>query len=190
MTSATDGNSGIGGDIRALRKTRRVRLAELAAAVARSTGWLSQVERGQTVPSVRDLARIATFFNISISFFFRAANSSEDERGSIVRSRDRVAIGSAESGLQEELLSPHLAGHFEMIKSVFAPGAKSDGMNAARKANEGGYLVSGELRMTIGDRTFLLHAGDSFQFHEQPHGWENPGTVETVVIWIVSPPVY
>lgn len=190
MQAETAARSSIGSDIRALRKTRQIRLAMLAAAVGRSTGWLSQVERNQTIPSVRDLARIAAYFTIPISFFFRAASSSEEERGLIVRSADRAAIGSAETGLQEELLSPDLGGHFEMIKSVFAPGARSDGTNSARDANEGAYIVSGALRMTIAGKTFLLQAGDSFQFHKQPHSWENPGDVEAVVIWIVSPPVY
>ena len=45
----------IGDDIRALRKARGTTLKELAARLDRSVGWLSQLERGQTTPSVRDL---------------------------------------------------------------------------------------------------------------------------------------
>ena len=120
----------IGQDIRALRKARGMTIADCAAALARSIGWLSQVERGLTVPSVHDLGQIAALFGVNIGFFFRSASRHPDEQGLIVRAADRSAIGSAESGLYEELLSPGLTGAFEMIRSVFAPGAASPASRA------------------------------------------------------------
>mgnify|MGYP003336760089 CR=1 FL=1 len=71
----------IGDDIRALRKGRELTLKDVSAAIGRSVGWLSQIERGQTVPSVRDLGLLAEYFGINISFFFRSASRREEERG-------------------------------------------------------------------------------------------------------------
>lgn len=183
------GAAGAGADIRALRKARGLTIAELAAHLSRSNGWLSQVERGQTEPSISDLRRIATLFGIPISFFFRNDAAPDEERGVIVRRRSRGRLGSAEDGLTEELLSPDLAGDFEMIRSVFAPGAASD-LRPARVATDAGYLVSGALRLWIGGRRFDLEPGDSFRFRNQPYRWENPGADPAVVVWVISPPIY
>lgn len=180
----------IGEDIRALRRSRDLTLQSLSSAIGRSVGWLSQIERGQATPSVRDLGLLAEQFGISISFFFRSSGRDEGEKGLIQRQADRVPIGSMESGLAEELLSPRLGGGFEMIRSVFAPGASSEGPVSARGAEHGGVLLEGTLILAIGEREFRLAPGDSFQFAGQPYAWRNDGGVPAVAVWVISPPVY
>ena len=180
----------VGEDIRSLRKSREMTLQQLAAAVGRSLGWLSQVERGQTTPSVRDLGLIAERLGVTISFFFRSSSRAPEERGLILRAADRTPIGSSETGLTEELLSPTLSGSFEMIKSIFAPGASSGGLAPAREKEDGGVLISGRLQITIGALNTELAPGDSFQFAGKPYGWANPYDEPAVVIWVVSPPIY
>jgi len=183
-------NKQIGDDIRALRKSRSLTLKDLSEAIGRSLGWLSQIERGQTVPSVRDLGLIADFFGINISFFFRSATRREEERGLVLRKADRTPIGSSESGLVEELLSPSLSGSFEMIRSEFAPHSSSEGPIPAREKEDGGVVISGRLHLTIEDLALDLQAGDSFQFVNRPYSWSNPHDEPAVVIWVVSPPIY
>lgn len=180
----------IGNDIRALRKSRGMTLGGLSGLIGRSVGWLSQVERGQAAPSVQDLGAIAGVFGLSISFFFRAASRNPREQGLIQRGADRMAIGSQESGLVEELLSPTLSGAFEMIRSTFAPGSDSGGLRAASVKEDGGVLIQGRLLLTIADCEFDLAPGDSFQFAGKPYAWRNPGAEPAIVIWIVAPPVY
>lgn len=180
----------IGEDIRALRKARGMTLKDLASAVGRSLGWLSQIERGQTTPSVRDLGQIADTFGIHISFFFRSSSRDEAEQGLILRAADRVPIGSTESGLTEELLSPSLSGSFEIIKSVFAPHSDSGGTTSPRQREDGGVVISGRLTLTIGGQSFDLATGDSFQFAGRAYAWQNPHDYPAVVIWVISPPVY
>lgn len=181
----------LGDDIRALRKGRGLTLQALADAVGRSVGWLSQVERGQTEPSVRDLGRVADEFGVAISFFFRSSSRDEAERGLILRAADHMPIGSSDTGLVEELLSPSLSGAFEMIRSTFAPGASSGGSITPRspQREDGGVLIEGRLILTIAERSFDLAPGDSFQF-KGPYAWENPGESPAVVLWVISPPVY
>ncbi|KRW93499.1 helix-turn-helix domain-containing protein [Paracoccus sp. MKU1] len=180
----------IGQDIRALRKARGMTIADCAAALDRSVGWLSQVERGVTAPSVQDLGRIARLFDLNISFFFRSAARQPEEQGLIVRAADRSRIGSPGTGLAEELLSPGLTGGFEMIRSVFAPGSKSQGIRPAREKEDGGVVIAGRLVLHIDGRRFELGSGDSFQFTGASYAWENPGNEPAEVIWIVSPPIY
>ena len=181
--------SGAGSDIRALRKSRSMSLSALAGEIGRSIGWLSQVERGQTEPSITDLRTIAKLFGVPLSLFFRNETAPDNERGLIVRKEQRAVLGSAEDGLTEELLSPDLSGSFELIRSVFAAGSMS-GIIEARSAVDAGYVVEGTLELWIGDDHYRLRAGDSFQFSDTPYRWANKGEKPAIVIWVVSPPVY
>jgi transcriptional regulator with XRE-family HTH domain len=179
----------VGDDIRAFRKSRTMTIAELALALGRSVGWLSQIERGQTEPAIADLKKISRIFDIPVSFFFRNETAPERERGHIVRAASRAVLGSNEDGIREELLSPDLAGDFEMIRSIFAPGAISE-IIPARVAQDGGYVVSGRFNLWVGEKMFELKAGDSFGFKNQNYRWQNPGDEQVVVIWVISPPIY
>jgi len=181
--------TGVGADIRALRKARGLTLAELALQVGRSVGWLSQIERGLTEPSISDLRRLADALEQPLSLFFGPAEGPEEERQHIVRWNSRRILGTAAEGLTEQLLSPDLSGSFEIVRSVFDPGAEL-GHPAIRPTEEAGYLVAGRLDLWIGERFFELRPGDSFRFAGEPYRWRNPGTEPAVAIWVIAPPVY
>ena len=176
-------------DIRALRKSRGLTLAELALRLGRSVGWMSQVERGLSTPSIADLRAFADIFAVPISLFFGHEVQNEHERGVIVRAGHRRSLGTSDSGLVEELLSPDLGGSFEVLRSEFAAGAELKAV-AHRPTEEAGYLVSGLFDIEIDGIWHSLSAGDSFRFDNKPFRWKNPGAEPAVVIWVVSPPVY
>lgn len=176
-------------DLRALRKSRGLTLAEIALKLGRSVGWVSQVERGLSVPSIGDLRAFADLFGVPVSLFFAHEAPSDAERGVIVRSGRRRTLGTSDSGLVEELLSPDLGGSFEMLRSIFAPGAALR-EPALRPTEEAGYVVSGRFDIEIDGTWHSLAEGDSFRFDHKPFRWRNPGSVPAVVIWVVSPPVY
>jgi transcriptional regulator with XRE-family HTH domain len=179
----------LAGDIRALRKARGVTLSEAAQTLGRSVGWLSQVERGLSIPSIADLRAFADLFDVPMSLFFGHDIADESERGVIVRAGRRRALGTSETGLVEELLSPDLGGSFEILRSVFAAGA-SRHAPSRRTTEEAGYLVSGVFEIEIDGNWHHLLPGDSFRFKAKPFCWRNPGTEPAVVIWVISPPVY
>lgn len=178
----------LGADLRALRKVRGLTLSQLAAQLCRSVGWLSQVERDLSQPSVADLRHFATVLDVSLSSLFRVA-AAPDEMGRIVRSSARRPIGSREAGLVEELLSPDLTDDFEMLRSTFEPGSKL-GSTVSRPTQEVGYIEVGRLDLTIAGRVFHLGAGDSFRIKGEPFSWMNPYPDPCVVIWVIAPPAY
>lgn len=179
----------LAGDIRALRKARGLTLVACADRLGRSVGWLSQVERGLSVPSLADLRALAELYAVPLGLFFSHDVPHDAERGVVVRAGRRRALGTSESGLVEELLSPDLGGSFEMLRSVFAPGAELANV-AHRPTEEAGYMASGRLDIEIAGVWHSLAEGDSFRFQGKPFRWRNPADVPAVVIWVVSPPVY
>jgi len=185
----SDDTGGIGADLRALRKSRGVTLTELALATGRSVGWLSQVERGISQPSIDDLRLLADRLEAPLSLFFGDPDAPAEERGHIVRWNAGRSLGAPEGGLKEMLLSPDLGGAFEIVRSVFDPGAELAEAQT-RPTEEAGYIISGTLDLWISGKLFHLNEGDSFRFRGEPYRWRNPGDQPCVAIWVIAPPVY
>jgi len=179
----------LGADLRALRKTRGLTLNDLATRLDRSVGWLSQVERDLSEPSVNDLRQISAELGVPISLLFAHAPAPADEAGYVVRKSARRPIGTRPAGLTEELLSPDLTDDFEVVHSTFEPHSQID-QTVTRPTQELGYLLSGRLDLNIGDHAFTIHPGDSFRIRGEPHRWANPYDEPAVAIWVIAPPVY
>ncbi len=179
----------LGADLRALRKARGLTLQAMADAVGRSVGWVSQVERDLSEPSITDLRHIATTLDVAVSTLFQRGASPADEDGYIVRSHARRPIGSRSAGLIEELLSPDLTDDFEVVHSTFEPKSEIAGP-VKRPTQEVAYLVAGRLDLEIDGRRFTIHPGDSFRIRGESFRWMNPYDAPAVAIWVIAPPVY
>ena len=186
--SSVQSSGQIGSDIRALRRSRNWTLSDLAEQLERSVGWLSQVERDVTEPALDDIRKIAVLFNLPVGFFF-TASANQDEQQHIVRAGSGRVMNDTSKGLKEILLSPDLGGAFEVIHSVFAPGAKCP-KPFVRSTEEAGYVISGHFSLVIDDQRFDLNPGDSFRFSGETITWVNEGDVDAVVMWVIAPPVY
>lgn len=179
----------LGADLRALRKSRGLTLTGMSTALGRSVGWLSQVERGISEPSITDLRHLAACLDVSVSMLFRHAAAPAHEAGYVVRRAARRPIGSNTAGLVEELLSPDLTDDFEMVHSTFLPHSRIKD-TVTRPTQEVGYLVSGQLEIEIDGTTHRLYPGDSFRIRGEAFRWSNPFDTPAVAIWVIAPPVY
>ncbi len=179
----------LGADLRALRKARGLTLQGMADALGRSVGWLSQVERDLSEPSITDLRHIAATLDIAMSTLFRRGAAPAEEEGYVVRASARRPIGSRTAGLVEELLSPDLTDDFEMVHSTFEPHSEIRDA-VTRPTQEVGYLLSGRLDLDIAGRAFTLNPGDSFRIRGEAFRWMNPYDRPAVAIWVIAPPVY
>ena len=190
MTDLTPVSStSLGADLRALRKARGMTLNDLATRLDRSVGWLSQVERDLSTPSITDLRHVAAALGVPTSLFFGLAPAPAGEVGFVVRKGARRPIGSGAAGLVEELLSPDLTDAFEVVHSTFAPHSEI-GETVSRPTQEVAYVISGKLDLTIGGVRFTIHPGDSFRIRGEPFRWANPYDQPAVAIWVIAPPVY
>ncbi len=188
--AAVAGEAGsVGRDIRALRKSRSMTLVHFADNLNRSVGFVSQIERGISEPSISDLRKIANLFGVPVSFFFGEYSGDPGEARHVVRAENRRKLGNPEAGLVEELLSPDLGGSFEIIRSEFAPGANL-AEPQRRDTEEAAYVVSGTFEIEIGGQWHVLDEGDSFRFAGEAYRWRNTTNEPAILIWVVSPPVY
>lgn len=179
----------LGVDLRALRRARGVTLAQTADALGRSVGWLSQVERDKSTPSITDLREMAAYFEVPVSILFRHEAAPANEAGFVVRAGARRPIGSSVAGLIEELLSPDLTDDFEMVHSTFLPNSRIKEA-VQRPTQEVGYIISGTLELEIDGKVHELGTGDSFRIRGEAFRWANRTRDPVVAIWVIAPPVY
>ncbi|MCO4758375.1 MAG: helix-turn-helix transcriptional regulator [Oceanospirillaceae bacterium] len=180
-------NLRIGRQIRDLRKAKKITLTTMAEKIDRSVGYVSQVERGVSALPIPVLQKICEVLSVQISWFFHTDNEAPvDELNYIVRGDARRSLNFSGTGIREELLSPRLSDQLQMILTTFAPEAGST-ESRERKGEEGGFVQSGMLELGVGDKRYLLQAGDSFSLTGNEAHWvRNPSANEdAVVIWTI-----
>jgi len=165
-------------------------LADLAARTRLSPGYISQIERNLAQPSIPALVAVAASLDVTVQWFFSGpGEAAAEERGYVVRARNRLRI-DYDTGIVDELLTPKLSAQVEMILCRLPPGSGAKDAYS-HKGDEVGLVMAGELELWVGERHFHLHAGDSCSFHSaEPHRYRNPGKVEAVVLWAISPPAF
>ena len=181
----------LGKRLRQLRKRRRMTLSQLAEGCGLSIGYLSQIERNLAEPSINALFSIAHHLGVTVQWFFSGEEEAvpPEEHGYVIRRANRLRV-NFEQGIVDELLTPQMSLTLEMIQSHMPPG--SEVRHAySHEGDEVGLVISGQMELWVGERHFLLHAGDSFSHSSrEPHRYRNPGPGDTVVVWAISPPTY
>jgi len=176
----------LGQRLRALRKERGLTLAQLGRQVGLSASYLSQVERGVTMPSLPKLTAMARALAVDVRDLF------EDERSPhcVVRSGEGRTLGGTHD-FAVELLSADLLGkNILPYRVTCQPGAACD-RPPAYPGEECGLVLKGRLRVTVGEEAFVLETGDSIHYQRhQPHSWQNDGAEECIVLWATSPPIH
>jgi len=175
--------------IRQLRKARGMTIQELAVALDRSAGYVSQMERGMSQPTLKDIYAVSTVFGVGMSWFVHdipAEEVDENERNFVVRKDHRRTVN--QSGILTQLLSPVPDHKLEFMVSTFPPGAETEVKNIRSPGTERGYILKGQLELHIDDKTFQLREGDSYMFQRSSRYWSrNLSDQEpAVVLWVSS----
>jgi len=176
----------LGRRVKMERLARGMTLKQVAEASGMSPTHISEIERGRTSPTVGALLRIAHALGRSATFFV------EEERlptVSVVRGHERVHHTQGESGREladlDFLTKGIPAGRLRLAR---ISSLASEGIDAPVHEGEEILLVnSGRVRVTIGDESFELAAGDAVQFKSnQPHRLQRLGEEEPDVLWITA----
>lgn len=187
---AAEPASAIGSMIRDLRLARGKTIAELASAIGRSIGYVSQIERDQSGISIGTLQKISDALGVGINWFFQGpAAAPAGERDIVVRRGNRRILDLSAKGVVEELLSPTLTGQLELIITTFQPGSTTGRGGRLRKGEEAGLVMSGELDLCVDGKRFTLAQGDSYSLrHKGRHRFENRGSAPAVLMCVLTPP--
>lgn len=205
----------LGARLKDVRLKAGMTLRELARQADVSPSFISQIENGKSQPSVATLYSFARLLGVTVDELFdtRDADAAasdggqEDEwhgtgrmnpntawqpseysnRVSVVHPSHRPHLTMAHGVVWERLAAtPEHAVNF--MKIVYAAGATSTagGDLATHDSYEYGYVLKGELEVTIGEEVFLLHEGESLGFDSAiPHVLRNPGPGDFEGIWFV-----
>jgi XRE family transcriptional regulator, regulator of sulfur utilization len=179
----------IGPRVRALREAMDLSLRDLAERSGVSAPMLSQVERGETSPTLSVAGRIAAGLELRLSQLLRL-----DEAGTVtvVRAAERRRGGSPERGHTFEVLTAPLPGQrAELSRHVLAPGAVTGGPGDAPMHEPGSREITvveqGAVVLHIDGQAHELERGDCVTFDaDLPHHFENPGAAEASLLAVVS----
>ena len=188
MAAAADpAISAVGPRVKALREAMDLSLRDLAERSGVSAPMLSQVERGETSPTLQVAAKIASGLELRLSQLLRL-----DEEGTVSIVRAGEGRHGGAGGHTYTVLTPPLPGlRAEVTRHMLAPGAATGGPGDPPRhepgARETATIETGELTLHIDGAEHTLHAGDTVTFDaDLPHHFANHGKEKAVLLAIVS----
>lgn len=185
-----DEDAKIGTVVRSERHQRGWSLGQLSEAAGISIGMLSQIERGLATPSLKTLRLLASALEVPIIHFFDASTPGSPVSPFIVRAHERHCMDMMKStGINKMFLMPPGAGLLEMWEFRLAPGGTSGGALYNHQGEKAGLVMTGRVKLWLGDECFVLEEGDSFRFSSMmKHHLENDFAEEARVVWVITPP--
>jgi XRE family transcriptional regulator, regulator of sulfur utilization len=178
----------LGARIKALREAMDLSLRDLAERCGVSAPMLSQVERGETSPTLQVAARIAGGLELRLSQLLRL---DEDGAVTIVRKGER-RTGPSTKGHSYEILSPPLPGQrAELSRHTLAPKAATGGPGDPPMhepgSRETALVEQGDVVFACDGIDYDLQTGDTVTFDaDLPHHFENQGNDDAVLLVVVS----
>jgi transcriptional regulator with XRE-family HTH domain len=182
-SGATDAPSPVGERLRELRIGRRLTLKEVANEAGVTEGFLSQVERGRSSPSLKTLQALAGALGLTPGDIF---DSSARELPHFV-SRDKR--GTIELGpISKYRVSPTSITRVEVIGGTFQPEATAGEAYTHGDSDEVCVVLSGNLIAEIDGTEFEMTAGDALSYRSSMLHTFRALDEPSEVLWVISPP--
>jgi transcriptional regulator with XRE-family HTH domain len=174
----------IGAKIREARRQRRLTLQRVSSKSGLSIGFLSQVERDITRPSLSSLVTIARSLDVPVSAFLHRP----DLPNAVSRSQGRGQHPSASDGLSFEQLSTTFPGQLLNAQKLHVP-PRHRGSGPSVEGEQVVYVLQGTVRYILDGVIYELEAGDAFHF-SSIHAYEisNPTDSPAELISIGTEP--
>jgi transcriptional regulator with XRE-family HTH domain len=179
----------VGARVKALREAEGLSLRDLAERSGVSAPMLSQVERGETSPTLTVAARIAAGLQLRLSQLLRL-----DEQGAVtvVRAGARRRGGNSRRGHRYEVLTAAQPGQrAELSRHELGPGGSTGGPEDPPMhepgSRETALVETGRVALVCDGARYELAEGDTVTFDaDLPHHFENPTTEEAAFLAVVS----
>lgn len=176
----------LGQKIRKRRRAIDMTLQQMSERVGLSIGFLSQIERGMSTPSLASLCNIADALGASVDAFVK----SPLQHGAVSRQGERQSFSLGDTRRTYELLGRGFAGaklHPSLVRRP--PGHVSEVMR-----NEGEdfvYVLEGSMLLEVAGDRHILNEGDSMHFQSHlPHRSTTLGSDPTLELWVRTQPFF
>lgn len=175
----------IGKKLRELRLQNNLTLEELASRSELTKGFLSQVERNLTSPSISTLTDILEALGTNLSSFFH-----EEKEGPIVFGTQDFFEDIQDDYTIEWVIPNALKNKMEPILLTLHPHRASQEMSA-HSGEEFGYVLKGTVTLLRGNKKYKIKARETFYLDgTTSHCLYNHGNSDAVILWITTPPMF
>ena len=176
----------LGEHVRNIRKKRGITLKELAEKTGLSIGYISQIERNLTDPSLSTLRKLSAALDIPTYLFMGGEHST----GLTTRQADMMILSQPNSNIRYHLLTPMPNGDFVpqslVIRFELEPHCKDGDLPVIHPSEEILLLEQGQLDVLVESETIRLNAGDTTVVQSNlPHIVSNPG--DTTAVGLAKP---
>lgn len=175
----------IGNKIKELRIVNGLTQEELADRAELSKGFISQIERNLTSPSISTLEDVLQCLGVSISEFF--IDSGEEQ----IVFKDEDYFEKVDEDLHNKIewIIPNAQkNEMEPILMTFSAGGESS-LDDPHEGEEFGYVIKGVVTLQIGANVYKAKAGESFYFtSDKPHRISSEKGAK--IIWVSTPPSF
>lgn len=176
----------IGSKIKELRTLNGLTQEELADRSELSKGFISQLERDLTSPSISTLEDILQCLGMTLSQFFEEGKAEEQivfEDGDYFEKEDQ------ELGNKIEWIIPNAQKNMmEPIRLTIQAGGRTYPDNP-HEGEEFGYVLKGKINIVIGNKRYTAKAGESFYYTADKNHYIESKT-GAQIIWVSSPPSF
>jgi transcriptional regulator with XRE-family HTH domain len=171
--------------LRQHRKAQQLSLDELALKSGVSRAALSQIEGARTNPTLSVLWKIAVGLGVP---FQQLLGSGEGNGPRVLRANDAAPLRTGNGQMESRLLSPGGgAPGLEIYELRIAPRGSYASEPHSKGTTETVVVLTGALRMTVGDEAFELATGDSIFFNaDVPHVYESRSSHPTRCLNVIS----
>lgn len=172
----------IGAKIRASRLAQGLTIGRLAAATNLTKGFISRVERDETMPSVPTLVHLCQALSLPIGVLFETPEVHHVS----LDTAPRINMGGR--GADERLLTPRTEESLQLLRSKIEPnGSGGDEPYTVNCKVETVHVLQGSVTMRFMSREVELTEGDAITFSGQtPHTW-TAGATGAEIIWVLTP---
>jgi transcriptional regulator with XRE-family HTH domain len=179
----------VGQRVKALREAMQLSLRDLAERSGVSAPMLSQVERGETSPTLSVAARIARGLDLTLSQLLRL----DEAAHVVIVTKDQRRQGPSKAkGHRYEMVTPPLPGQRVMLSvHTLDPGASTGGEGDSPIHEPGSretlLVEKGALDLMIDGERRTINEGDSVTFDaDLPHHFENPTKTATTFLAVTA----
>lgn len=176
-------SSMISGNLKRIRKEKKLSLDAVSEMTGVSKSMLGQIERGESSPTVATLWKIAVGLHIS----FTALLEGEAEEIQFIPKEDLQPLLSDEGRFRLYPVFPFDDNRrFEMLSIEMQPGSRSESAPHEDGTEESVIVMEGTLKLTVGENEYLVHAGDGIRYSaSKAHIYENPSDVPTKLCMVI-----